>query len=81
MKSFLKRKRNSGQYAKDRMKLLLLSERMECSPQMINRLQNDLILAAGKYIHIDSDNVHITFRQSPPRLIASLPLQRSRTIS
>lgn len=67
MKSFLKRKRNSGQYAKDRMKLLLLSERMECSPQMINRLQNDLILAAGKYIRIDSDNVHITFRQSPPR--------------
>ena len=35
MWSFLTEKRNSSKVAKDRMKLLLVSERMNCSPQII----------------------------------------------
>ena len=37
--------RPSGFVAKDRLKLLLTSERLECSPQMMTMLQNDLIRA------------------------------------
>ena len=43
------RNKPSGLVAKDRLKLLLVAERMDCSPQMMTMLQNDLVLAAGKY--------------------------------
>ena len=35
MKTFLNERRRSAGYARDRMKLLLISERIECSPQMM----------------------------------------------
>ena len=38
MKSILREKRRSAGYARDRMKLLLISERIECSPQMIKMM-------------------------------------------
>lgn len=39
---FFSEKRSAG-YARDRMKLLLVSERIDCSPQMMKLLRNDLI--------------------------------------
>lgn len=38
-------KNHSAGYARDRMKLLLVSERIDCSPQMMKLLRNDLIHA------------------------------------
>ena len=43
MKTFLHEKRRSAGYARDRMKLLLISERIECSPQMMKMLKSDLV--------------------------------------
>ena len=34
MRAFLRKNRSAG-YARDRMKLLLVSERIDCSPQMM----------------------------------------------
>ena len=42
MKTFLNERRRSAGYARDRMKLLLISERIECSPQMMKMLKSDL---------------------------------------
>ena len=56
MKSMFLRKR-SARYARERMKLLLVSERMECSPQMMKMLRNDLIHSVKKYVTIDEDGV------------------------
>ena len=42
--------RPSGFVAKNRLKLLLTSERLECTPQMMTMLQNDLIRAVNKYL-------------------------------
>ena len=39
MKSFNKIKGRSAEYARKRMTLLLVSERLDCSPQMINMLK------------------------------------------
>ena len=43
MKAFFKEKKRSAGYARDRMKLLLISERIDCSPQMMKMLRNDTI--------------------------------------
>ena len=49
MRFFSEKKRSAG-YARDRMKLLLVSERIDCSPQMMKLLRNDLIHTVKKYV-------------------------------
>ena len=46
-------KRRSAGYARDRMKLLLISERIECSPQMMKMLKSDLVHTVKKYVSIE----------------------------
>lgn len=75
MSFFSKNRKTSGSIAKDRLKLLLVADRVSCSPQTMQMLKNDMIKAAGKYVPIDSGNVSIIFRQSPPVLTASIPLK------
>lgn len=72
---FGKKQKTSSIIAKDRLKLLLISDRVSCSPQTMQMLKNDMIKAAGKYVPIDAGNVSICFRQSPPVLTASIPLK------
>ena len=61
--------RPSGFVAKDRLKLLLTSERLECSPQMMTMLQNDLILA------VHEQKVEIRYRKDTATVTAYIPLQ------
>ena len=56
---FFSGKNHSAGYARDRMKLLLVSERIDCSPQMMKLLRNDLIHAVKKYVVIDEPGVTI----------------------
>ena len=67
--------KKSGSIAKDRLKLLLVSERLNCSPGMLIMLKNEMIQAAEKYVSVDEKRVSITYSQSPDAIIAKLPLQ------
>ncbi len=80
MRTFPFKKRNSGNVAKDRLKLLLLSERMECSPQMMRMLKNDVVHTISKYVAVDEDHVILQITQVPPALSATIPilLQKER---
>ena len=75
MSFFSHAKNRSAGYAKDRMKLLLVSERIGCSPQMMIMLKNDLIHTAKKYIAIDDTQVSIRITQTPMVLHADIPLK------
>lgn len=66
----------SGTIAKERLKLLLVSERMNCSPGTLIMLKNDMIQAAGKYAPIDEKHVSITYSESPDVIVAKIPLQQ-----
>lgn len=78
MKTFLREKRRSAGYARDRMKLLLVSERIDCSPQMMKMLKNDLIHTIKKYITIDETKVNIRITQEPAVLHADIPVQSKK---
>ena len=78
MKTFLHEKRRSAGYARDRMKLLLISERIECSPQMMKMLRNDMIHTVKKYVVIDETRVTIQISQEPPVLHAVIPVLKKR---
>lgn len=68
MKSFSQIKGRSAEYARNRIKLLLVSERIDCSPQMISMLKNDLIHTVKKYISIDEKQVTVQITHRNRRL-------------
>ena len=67
--------RRSGLNAKDRLKLLLTSERLDCTPQMMTMLQNDMIRAVNKYFAVREQNVEIRYRKETATFMAKIPLQ------
>lgn len=75
MRAFSQAKGRSAGYARDRMKLLLVSERIGCSPQMMKMLKNDVIHTVKKYIAIDETQVRIRITQEPPVLHADIPVR------
>lgn len=50
-----------------RLKLLLVSDKAGCSPEMILMIKNDMIHAISKYMEIEKDKVQIQMdTDSPP---------------
>lgn len=78
MKSVLQGKGRSAGYARDRMKMLLVSERIDCSPQMMKMLKNDMIHTVKKYITIDETEVKIRITQEPPVFHADIPVRSKK---
>lgn len=67
--------RNSSHIAKNRLKLLLVSERLDCSPRTMVMVKNDMIQTLNKYMLVDEDEVSISISQSPAVMTARIPLK------
>ena len=78
MKTALQGKGRSAGYVRDRMKMLLVSERIDCSPQMMRMLKNDMIHTVKKYITIDETEVKIRITQEPPVFHADIPVRSKK---
>lgn len=78
VRSFFREKNRSAGYARERMKLLLISERIDCSPQMMKMLQNDMIHIVKKYLTIDEEQVKIHITQEPAVLHAYIPVRNKK---
>jgi cell division topological specificity factor len=78
MKHRLRDKERSAGYARNRMKMLLVSERIDCSPQMMKMLRNDLIHSVKKYIDIEEKQVVIQISQDPAVLHAAIPVRKKK---
>lgn len=81
MRNFFRRK-SSCQIAKDRLKILLISDRVNCSPEMMELIKTDIAKVISKYMKIDADNMEIQIntkgskseRTAKPSLYASIPI-------
>lgn len=71
---FSNKKRNSSSVAKERLKLLLVAERIHCSPNMLIMLKNDMIQTASKYVVFNENQVSITYSASTEQVIATFPI-------
>lgn len=49
----------SKETAKTRLKLLLISDKAGCSPEMIRMIKDDMIHAISKYMEIEKESVQI----------------------
>ncbi|HHX61857.1 MAG TPA: cell division topological specificity factor MinE [Epulopiscium sp.] len=77
------RKEQSGEAAKDRLKLLLIHDRMNCSTELLEMMKADIIAVISKYVDIDNDEFNIeiaametdeTHKKSPV-LSANIPIK------
>lgn len=58
MKTLFRRK-SSCQVAKDRLKILLISDRVNCSPELMQLIKADITKIISKYMKIDEENMEI----------------------
>ena len=77
------RKKASGNIAKDRLKLVLVSDRANCSPEIMEKIKNDIIQVISKYVEIDLEGLDIKITQTEsegnngtvPALFANIPIK------
>lgn len=77
------KKKPSGNVAKERLKLLLVSDRANCSPEIMELIKNDIIEVIKKYMEIDCEGLDIQITQTEsdgangavPALIANIPIK------
>ncbi len=80
--SFFKKK-SSSEVAKDRLKFVLVSDRTTCSPEIMERIKNDIIEVLNRYVEIDQSGLDIQITQTEteegsgkrvPALYANIPI-------
>ena len=73
------------QVAKDRLKLILIHDRGEIAPQIIEKIREEILQVISKYIDIQMDDVEISVNRSDDdegenfsALIANIPIKNIR---
>lgn len=66
---------NSGVIAKRRLKLLLISDRAGCTPELLEMIKDDVIKAVSKYMEVEPSGVEIKVtRMADDRLSGRFPV-------
>lgn len=74
-------RKTSRDIAKDRLKILLISDRAGCSPEMLEMIKHDIADVISRYMRIDTNNMEIQISKSTqrgrgknPSLYADIPI-------
>jgi cell division topological specificity factor len=80
MKQISGNKKQSAYDAKERLKLVLIHDRTELTPDELEKMKNELLEVISRHVEIDVNAVHITMKQEgrEQRLTADIPLLTSR---
>ena len=74
------REPTSRDVAKQRLQLVLVHDRANISPGLLETLKDEIIAVISKHVEIDRRGVQITFTQSrsESKLVADIPLMDGR---
>jgi len=67
--------------ARERLKLVLIHDRSNCSPQMLEMLKDDILKVISNYLEIDEDDMEVQISQEGtddgvvPMLLANIPIK------
>ena len=80
MKVFGRSEKKSGQIAKERLQLVLVRDRASLSPEIMDRLKNDIIAVLSNYMEINTNEMEISFANDADSaaLIANIPINSMR---
>ena len=79
---FFKKKQSNSTIAKDRLKLVLVSDRAGCSPEVMELIKNDIIEVISKHLDVDAQNLDIQLTETEtddngkaPTICANIPIR------
>ncbi|MHB9144088.1 MAG: cell division topological specificity factor MinE [Symbiobacteriia bacterium] len=74
------REASSKDVAKERLRLVLVHDRANVSPQFLEMLKNELIRVISEYMEIDDRtmDVNLTTSENSVALVASIPVRRMK---
>ena len=77
---FLSKENSSKNVAKERLKLVLVHDRSNCSPEFLELIKEDILKSISNYIDIDENGLdikiaNITESGGRPALIANIPIK------
>jgi cell division topological specificity factor len=72
--------RHSAGKAKERLKLVLIHDRTDLNPSVLEEMKDELITVISRYVEIDPQAVKIQMEQQgrEQRLIADIPIRPTR---
>ena len=70
----------SSTTAKERLRLVLLSDHLSLAPEVVEALKADLFAVISRYVEIDASNADVTFehRDHDVAMLANIPIRQLR---
>jgi len=80
MKIFGKNEKPSGKVAKERLRVVLIHDRASISPDIMERLKNDIINVISNYMDVNKNDMEISLANDADSvaLVANIPVSRMR---
>ncbi len=77
------KKKKSAQMAKNRIQLVVINDRTNCSPEVLNRMKQEIINVIKKYMIIDEEGIEIQVDKKDENgrdtaLFANIPIKQMR---
>ncbi len=69
-------RRPSSATAKERLRLVLMSDHLSLAPEMIEAMKRDLVDVISKYVEVDRSKIEVSFEQQDAALamLANIPI-------
>ena len=69
-------RQSSGATAKERLRLVLMSDHLSLAPEMIDAMKRDLVDVISKYVEVDREkiDVHFEHQDSALAMLANIPI-------
>lgn len=77
----LKNKQSSKNIAKERLKLVLVNDRSNCSPELLEIIKKDILMSISEHVDYDIDDLDIKITKTrdsssgKPMLVANIPIR------
>ena len=67
---------NSGATAKERLRLVLMSDHLSLAPDMVEAMKRDLVEVVSRYVEVDRDKIDVRFehQDSVFAMLANVPI-------
>jgi cell division topological specificity factor len=67
---------NSGATAKERLRLVLMSDHLSLAPDMIEQMKQDLVAVVSRYMEVDRDKIDVRFEHQDRvfAMLANVPI-------
>lgn len=70
--------RPSKEVARERLRLIMVNERLNLSPELMEKLRDEIVAVVGKYLEVDHEalNMSVAKVENGMALTANIPVRR-----